>query len=311
MTVGARPDIVVVGGANYDYLIRGRDFPEPGATSRGDVFDEAPGGKGANQAIAAARLGARVDFIGRVGDDDRGRRVLARLRDEQIGTGGVVVDADAATGVALIMVRADGEKMIMTASGANRRLDVADVERMAGTVTAARVLLLQLEAETETVLAALRLAHRAGVRVVLDAAPPRPLPDELFPMLTVFRANGGEARAITGVGAGGVDGARAAAREVLRRGAAAACISADGGDLLVTADGETWLPHQAVEVVDATGAGDAFAAGLAVGLAEDRPLADAARLGCAAAALKTTRLGAQAGLPTRSEVERFLATLAR
>jgi ribokinase len=305
-----RFDVLVVGGANYDYLIKSHSLPQPGETAVGDTLHEAPGGKGANQAIAAARLGARTAFIGRVGDDERGRRVLAALAADGVAIDHCIIDREAQTGVALIAVDDQGQKTIITAPGANRRLAPADLEPAAA-LFAAKVVLLQLEAGLETMVAAARRGREAGALVVLDAAPPIPHPTELLALVDVVRANSSEAAILTGISIMG-DDVREAALELRRPGNGAACVGTSGGDLLVFGDGEEkWFPHQQVAVVDATGAGDAFAAGLAVGLAEDRSLIDAGWLGCAAAALKTTRIGAQAGLPDRASVDRFLADIRR
>lgn len=309
--MASRIDVLVVGGANFDYEIRAPALPRPGQTVVGEALIEEPGGKGANQAVAAARLGAATAFIGRVGDDERGRRILARLAGERIDTGRSLRDPEAPTGVALIAVDARGEKMIVTAPGANRRLGPADVERAAPLFASTKVVLLQLEAGVEVALAAARQGRASRALVVLDAGPPAPLPDELLAAIDVVRCNAGEARVIAGIDVTGVDAAREVGLALRRRGAGAACVGAPGGDLLVFEYEEVWLPHQRVEVVDVTGAGDALAAGIAVGLAEGRSLSEAAWLGCAAAALKTTRLGAQPGLPRRAEVERLLATIAR
>jgi ribokinase len=304
-------DVLVVGGANYDYLVKARSLPEPGETTVGDVLHEAPGGKGANQAVAAARLGARTAFIGRVGDDERGRRILARLSDERVAIEHCVVDRDAPTGVALIAVDDRGEKAIVTAPGANRRLVAADLDRAGALFAAAKVVLLQLEPGLETAIAAARRGRDAGALVVLDAAPPVPDATELLALVDVVRANAREAAVLTGRGVDD-DRAREAALDLRRPGNGAACVATSRGDLLVFGDGEeVWFPHQHVPVVDTTGAGDAFAAGLAVGLAEGRSLTDAGWMGCAAAALETTRVGAQAGLPDRGAVDRFLAGIRR
>lgn len=304
-------DVIVIGGANYDYSIDGDRLPERGETVMGRELREGPGGKGANQAIAAARLGARVAFVGRVGDDDRGRRCLAALTDERIETGHCHIDPDAATGVALVMIGERGQKTIMTAPGANLKLTLDDIERAALQISRAKVVLLQLECGVATALTAAQLARSSRALTVLDASPPMPLPDELLARIDVVRTNASEAQVITDIEVRDVDSARTAAHELIRRGAGAACIATGRGDLLVFDSDEAWLPHQHVRTVDVTGAGDAFAAGLAVGLAENRSLADAAWLGCVASALKTTRAGAQAGMPRRDEVDRFLTSIHR
>lgn len=304
-------DVIVIGGANYDYSIAGDRLPERGETVMGGTLREGPGGKGANQAIAAARLGARVAFVGSVGDDDRGRRCLAALTDERIETGHCHVDPDVATGVALVMIGERGQKTIMTAPGANLKLTLDDIERAALQISRSKVVLLQLECGVAAALTAAQLARSSRALTVLDASPAMPLPDDLLARIDVVRANASEAQVITDIEVRDVDSARTAAHELIRRGAGAACIATGHGDLLVFDSDEAWLPHQHVRAVDVTGAGDAFAAGIAVGLAENRSLSDAAWLGCVASALKTTRVGAQVGMPHREEVDRFLTSIRR
>jgi ribokinase len=297
-------DVVVVGGANMDFLARGAKLPRPGDTIQGEEFQEAPGGKGANQAVAAARLGARVAFVARVGGDARGAAIVERLDAEGVDTRHVLRDAVAPTGVAVIQVDREGEKQILTAPGANRRLSERDVRAAAPVLEAARVALFQLEPPLETVLAGARIAHGAGARIVLDPAPAVPLPDELLRIIDVVRPNAEEAEVLTGVAVTDERSAREAAERLLSRGVGAVAVQAgSGGDLLLWKDGEQWLPRFELKSVDATGAGDAFAATLAVMLAEGRSLADAGRLASAAAALTTTKLGAQAALPTREAVD--------
>jgi ribokinase len=302
-------DILVVGGANTDYLVQGPRLPAPGETVEGDVFQEASGGKGANQAVAAARLGARVALVARVGIDKRSDALLAGLAQEGVETRYVLRDQEAPTGVALVLV-GGGEKQILTAAGANRRMSVADVEGAATAITTARVVLCQCEVPPEVVTRAAQLGREAGAKMILDPAPPVPLPDELFHLLDVIRPNATEAELLTGVKVKGRGSARTAAERLLGRGVGAAAVQAgDEGNLLVWTNGESWLPKLPVKSVDATGAGDAFAGALAVALAESRPLAEAGAFANAAAALATTALGAQAGLPRREAVLALLASL--
>jgi ribokinase len=305
-------DVVVAGGANMDYLVRGDRLPGPGETVQGDAFDEAPGGKGANQAIAAARLGARVAFIGRVGRDTRGDLLARRLREEGVDTEHLGRDPESGTGVALIMVDRHGEKQIFAAPGANARVAEDHLRAAAPLIRRGRVLLLQLELPLEVVEGVARLAKASGAMVVLDAAPPRPLADSLLAGLDVVRANAGEARALTGVDVRDSASARRAASVLRNRGAKTAIVSAgENGDLILSPDGEQRLPRFDVATVDSTGAGDAFAAAIAVALAEGRRWSEAGPWASAAAALKTTKLGAQAGLPRREEVLSFLAQRGR
>lgn len=307
MAVITRLDVVVVGGANADFLVRGRSLPKPGTTVDGDEFQEAPGGKGANQAVAAARLGASVALLARVGSDRWGNTILSTLKAEHVDVREVSVDPTLPTGVALVMVDAEGEKQIMTAPGANRRLTAEHVERAAHLLANTKVVLLQLESPLPAIEAAVRLGRAAGARIVLDPAPPRGLPEDLLRDVHVIRPNANEAQVLTGVDVTDERSARQAARNLLNRGVGAAIVGAPGGNLLASPDGDRWLPHLDVKAVDATGAGDAFAAALAVSIARREDLVDAARFANAAAALKTTKLGAQAGLPRRDEVNQFLS----
>jgi ribokinase len=296
------PDVLVVGGANMDYLVKGPALPRPGVTLEGAEFQEAPGGKGANQAVAAARLGARVALVARVGADARGRSVLERLAAENVDTRAVVTDERVPTGVALVMVDAAGEKQILTTPGANRELSAANVEQASALLANSKVILLQLETPLEAVETAVRLARAAGARVVLDPAPAIPLPEALLRDVHVLRANSNEAEVLTGVSVTDATSAKLAAQNLFHRGVSAVCVSAPGGTFLLSADTELWFPHLPVAAVDATGAGDAFAGALATALAEGRALSEAVRFAHAAAALKITKLGAQAGLPRRAEV---------
>ena len=300
-------DVVVVGGANTDFLVRGPSLPKPGSTVEGDEFQTAPGGKGANQAVAAARLGAKTALVARVGTDERGGAILAKLRSEGVDVGEVSGDSEAATGVAIVMVDAAGEKQILTAPGANRCLTVRDIAHAGERIASGRVILLQLEVPMEAVEAAIRLGRAAGARIILDPAPPRQLSEALLKDVHVIRPNAVEAEALTGIKVVDQATAHQAADNLIRRGAAAAIVGAPGGNLLLSADGEFFMPHLPVQSMDSTGAGDAFAAALAVSIAKGDDLATAAHFANAAAALKTTKLGAQPGLLQRDEVLNLLA----
>lgn len=300
-------DVAVVGKANIDYLVRGPRLPVPGQSVNGDAFQEAPGGKGANQAVGAARLGAQVALVARVGRDARGDAVLASLHDEGVDTRHVTRDPHEATGVALCQVGASGEKQILSAAGANSRLTAACVREASEVLRSARVVLCQLGVPLEAVAEAVRIGREAGARVVLDPGPPAPLPDSVIACLDVIRPNTSEAQILTGIRVFDRDSARAAARDLLRRGARAAAVQAgEHGDVLMWADREVWLPRFTVVRVDATGAGDAFASALAVCLAEGKELEEAGHFASACAALATTVLGAQASLPRREAVRALL-----
>jgi ribokinase len=301
-------DVVVVGKANIDYLARGPALPGPGEGVNGDAFQEACGGKGANQAVGAARLGAKVALIARIGNDARGETVLAALREALVDAAHVTRDPLAHTGVALCQVDAAGNKQILSATGANAKLSAAFVRDAAEALQACKVLLCQLGVPFEAFAEAVRIAKAGGARVVLDPAPGFPLPDEVLAQLDVVRPNALEAESLTGIRVTDRDSARAAAHHLVGRGAKAAAVQAGrDGDVLIWTGGETWLPRFEVKRVDVTGAGDAFASALAFSLSQGVALPDAGRFASAAAALATTRLGAQASLPTRAQVQELLA----
>ncbi|MCP3137684.1 ribokinase [Pyxidicoccus xibeiensis] len=309
MASDVRADIVVVGGINTDFLVQGSRLPGPGEHAEGHLFLEGLGGKGANGAVGAARLGARVALVGRVGMDARGRALLEQLEGEGVDTGAVVRDPGATTGVSLEMVDEEGGTQSLGAPGANRRLTRDDVLRAEERISLARVLLVQLEVPLEAVSAAVHIARAAGLRVVLDPAPARELSEDLLEAVHVIRPNADEARVLTGVDVVDRTSARRAAENLLRRGVGAAVVAAPGGSLVLSSEGELWLPDRRVELADTTGAGDAFSAALAVAFSEGKTLAEAARFAHEASALATMRLGAFGGLPTRDQVESRLARL--
>jgi ribokinase len=304
-------DVVVVGGAITDFYGAVQRLPEAGEVTHSDHFLESPGGMGANQAVASARLGARVAFVGRVGRDARGDALIERLRAEGVDTQYVVHDPDVPTGVATVLIDPDGRQQIWVAPGANRRLSPANVQAAAPAITRTRVLLTQLEIPVPAAAAALHLARQAGTRTLLDSGPPGPLPDDLLALVDLIRANSREAHALTGIRVQDSASARQAAELLLGRGAGAVAVQVgsthDEGNLLVWPGGERFLPRIPVHCVDDTGAGDAFSAAVAVMLAEGRSLHEAGLFARAAAALATTVLGAMPSLPTRAAVEALLA----
>ena len=301
-------DVAVVGKANIDYLARGPRLPGKGEGVDASAFQEGCGGKGANQAVGAARLGARVGLVARVGADARGNAVLAALGDAGVDARHVSRDPEEPTGVALCHVDALGQKQILSFLGANARLSAACVRAAAPLLRSARVVLTQLGVPPEAFEQTVRIARAGGARVVVDPAPGLPLPDELLAQVDLVRPNALEARALTGVHVTDRASATDAARQLLRRGAKAAAVQAGmEGDVLLYGGSEVWLPRIEVPRVDVTGAGDAFACALAVCVAEGRPLDQAGRFASAAAALATTVLGAQASLPTRAAVVALLS----
>lgn len=300
-------DVVVVGGALTDFLVQGERLPGPGEA--GELFTQFPGGKGANQAMAAARLGARVALVARVGNDERGAEILRQLEKEGIDTRYVFVDPDVETGLALIAVNSAGSRRVVAVEGANRRLSPADVDEARLAIRSAPVLLTQLEVPLETLTAALGIAKQADRITVLDAAPAMRVPDAVFPRLDLITCNALEAHALTGIDVHDRVSAHAAGSYLLARGAGAAAIQAGHeGKLVMQSDGrQTWLTPIPVRTVDTTGAGDAFAATLAVLLGEGDPVVQAAPYANAAAALTTTGIGALRAFPRRDAIMALVA----
>jgi ribokinase len=290
--------VAVVGSLNLDLVIRVPELPGPGETvSGGDLFRN-PGGKGANQAVAAARLGRRVAMVGCVGDDDAGRDLLASLKADRVDSSRVRVVDGVPSGTAFIVVGEDGENQIVVSPGANARLTPDDVAAAAATLRSAAVTLLQLEVPLETVAAA---AGTAGGRVVLNPAPVRALPDELLGRVDVLVPNRVELAQLAGgpVPTSVEEAARLAGGLAAR--AVVVTLGADGA--LVVTDGQaSHVPAVPVRPVDTTAAGDAFCGGLADALAAGAGLQDAARRAVRVAAAACLRPGAQASLPGPAEL---------
>lgn len=299
--------VCVVGSLNMDLVVKAARLPKVGETLTGAEFSTYPGGKGANQAVAAARLGAAVTMVGCVGADAFGAQQLSGLSREGVDVARVRTESGVATGVALIAVDAEGRNMIVVASGANMRLRAGDVDAAAGVIGSARVLLLQLEVPLDVVVRAARLGREAGVLVCLDPAPAVTLPGDLWPLVDVINPNENEAEVLTGVSVTSIGDAGRAAQTLLQRGARAAVVKlGERGSVYASGTGWTHVPAMPVNALDTTAAGDTFAAALGVALGEGRGLPDAVRFATFAAGLKVTRMGAQS-MPTRGEVEGAMA----
>jgi len=301
-----QPTILVVGSINMDLVVRAPHMPAPGETVLGEGFATAPGGKGANQGVAIARQGVRCVFLGRVGEDAFGEKLLAGMKDEGIDCENVIPTPDAATGVAMIIVDAKGENSIVVASGANHRVTPDDIYHRGELFEQAEVVVLQLELPLPTVKAAKNLAARHGCKVVLDPAPaPKCLPEELCEV-DVISPNVSEAEIITGKHADDGDERvdKLVASELIARGAKAAVLKlGQRGSMVLSADGQiTSVKPYKVDIVDTTAAGDAFTASLAVGIARGLSLPEAAKIANAAGALACTRFGAQPSMPTAAEI---------
>jgi ribokinase len=300
--------VCVVGSSNIDLTFRAARLPRPGETLPGHGFQLGFGGKGANQAVMAARLGAQVRMVSRVGRDVFGEQTLAHYRAEGIDTSHVRADAERPTGVASIVVDDAARNCILVVAGANGALSPDDVRAAAEAIRGADVLLCQLEVPVETTAEALRLARSAGVRTVLNPAPALPLPDELLALADLCVPNETEVEALTGLPAGALPEAEAAARALRRRGPRTVIVTlGQRGALVVEEQSAQQVPGMEVEAVDTTGAGDAFIGALAVALADGRALTEAVRRANALAALSVTRPGTQTSFPRRAEAEAFLA----
>jgi len=282
-----RSEIVIVGSLNADLVVRTERFPQPGETLRGDDLVTLPGGKGANQAVAAARLGGRVRMIGAVGDDSNGRMLQESLTDAGVDAESVDVRADAATGTAVILVDHNGENTIVISGGANAALAPSDVDAV--DFSRAAVLGLCLEIPIETVVAAARAASDAGATVLTNLSPFGPVPAELLACTDVLLVNEHEAAQL---------GRHDVARVIVTRGDAGVTVH-DRGEV-------TDLPAIAVDPVDTTGCGDAFMGAVAHRLAAGASLVDAARYATGVGAFAATKRGAQASYPTADELSAFL-----
>lgn len=302
----SRPIIVVVGSSNTDMVIKLDRIPRPGETIIGGDFIMAAGGKGANQAVAAARLGGDVTFVARVGVDMFGEQAKENFKKEGINTGFIVEGKDDPSGVALIFVDQNGENSIAVASGANSKLSEKNVAAAESKIAAAGVVLLQLETPLDTVRYAARLASEKNVKVILNPAPARELDDELLWNVTLLTPNETEAELLTGVKVDDEQSATQAAGVLRDKGVSTVIITMGAkGSLLVTDAHATLIPTEEVVAVDTTGAGDAFNGALAYAVANGKPLEEAVRFANLAGALSAIRMGAQPSMPTLEELQQF------
>jgi len=303
--------IVVVGSSNTDMVIQLDRIPRPGETILGGNFVMAAGGKGANQAVAAARAGGEVTFVARVGRDMFGDQAVAGFEKESICVDYVVRDKPSPSGVALIFVAKDGENSIAVASGANGRLSPADVQKAERAIAAANVLVMQLETPLPTVLAAAEIAAKAEVPVILNPAPACALPDELLRLVSVLTPNETEAELLTGIPVTDDGSAERAADCLLARGVRTVIITlGPRGAFVASKDFRGLVSGFEVKAVDTTAAGDVFNGALAVALARRQPWPEAVRFANAAAAISTTHLGAQPSAPKRKEIKQLVESVA-
>jgi len=315
------PDILVVGSLNADLVVRAPRFPQPGETISGEDLQVIPGGKGANQAVAAARLGANVSMLGRVGKDNFGDFLLDNLKSNHVDSKLVQRD-DASTGTATIIVDGNGQNSIVLSAGANGKVSPADIASSPLSIASFlhhKLLLLQLEIPTLTVLRAAQLAKENNLLVILNPAPAKEIPDELIALTDYIIPNETELSLLTSMDVTDTSSAENASRVLLQRGAKNVIVTLGSkGALLVDKNTSKQVDTYAVNVVDTTAAGDAFIGGFAVKLmGSDNLLSDmreqapglqkAVQYGCACGALAATKFGAQPSLPTKEEVERFMS----
>ncbi len=278
-----------------------------GETILGEDFIMTPGGKGANQAVAAAKLGAEVYFIAKLGNDVFAEQSLKNFKKEGINTKYVIQTEEAPSGVALITVDDAGNNVIVVAPGANQKLSPEDIKRAESDITSSAVLVAQLEVPLETIEFAAQLANNCGVPFILDPAPAQELRPELLKIVDVLTPNETEAQILTGIEVTDEDSGCTSAKKLLEYGVKSVILTMGAkGFLLADNDRMEFVPAVKVDAVDATAAGDAFTGSLAVGLAQGKTLADAALFANQVAALSVTKMGAQSSMPTREAVESFI-----
>ncbi len=301
--------IVVVGSSNTDMIIKVERLPKPGETVLGRHFSQAPGGKGANQAVAAARAGGNVSFIAKVGADVFGENAIKGFVKDNINVDRVLVDADSSSGIAQILVDEGGQNCIAVAQGANAKLTPEDIARSGEVIRRSRILLTQLETPIETVAAAVRMAKDNGMIVILNPAPAQRLSDELLSQVSILTPNETEADALTGIFA--LDEATASdCSDILReKGVETVIITLGGKGAFVNEGGKKYrVSGFKVDPVDTTAAGDVFNGALAVALSKGSALKDAVKFANAAAAISVARPGAQPSIPTLEEINKLLSS---
>ena len=297
-------DILVIGSLNADLVVRAPRFPKAGETISGEDLQILPGGKGANQAVAAARQGVKTAMVGRVGNDSFGPFLLNSLKSDAVDITNVLVH-DSATGTATIIVDSNGQNSIVLSAGANGKVSIRDIDSL---TVDAKILLLQLEIPLETVIHAAKWCKEKGMTVVLNPAPARALPDELISNADFILPNETELNSLTGVPVRDLASAEQAARKLLKRGAQHVIVTlGENGALAVTREQVIQSNSYKVSVVDTTAAGDAFIGGFASALLRGLELKEAVKYSNACGALAATKFGAQPSLPNKEETEEFMS----
>ena len=296
--------IVVIGSANTDMVIKTSHLPAPGETIIGGNFFMGEGGKGANQAVAASRLGAKVSLVCKTGNDVFGRNAIEQFEREGINTAYIFRDGDTPSGVAMIIVDDQGENAIVVAPGANTLLNPADLNSASGLIGSAGILLTQLEIPLATIDYLAQIADEKNIPLILNPAPACELPEELLRKIAVITPNRKEAEMISGIKVETVDDAKQAAAIIKNKGVGTVVITLGSeGALLFHNDTYAFIPALAVTAIDTTAAGDVFNGALAVALSENKTMFEAVSFACKAATISVTKLGAQASAPFRREVE--------
>ncbi len=295
--------IVVVGSCNTDMVIKAERLPIPGETILGGTFFMNPGGKGANQAVAAARMGGNVTLISKTGNDVFGKQSVMLYAAENIKTDYIFSDPRHPSGVALITVDANGENCIVVASGANAYLNPADIEKAISEVEGSDLVLMQLEIPIETVEYVAELANKKGIKVILNPAPARALSDKLLKNVYIIIPNKSEAEILSGIKVSDIDSAKQAANIISAKGVEIVVITLGSQGALIKEYSEYHFVEACkVDAIDTTAAGDTFCGSVCVGLSEGKSILDSVKMAARASAITVTRMGAQSSIPYRSEL---------
>lgn len=301
-----RPKIVVIGCLHTDFTVKVKTIPRIGESVLGKSFKRSPGGKGANQAVAAARLGADVVLIGRVGADVFGKELIKNLRENGIDTKYIIEDSETYTGLALIMVDEDGDNILAVASGADMRIRKEDIDRAEEIIKLSDILLIQLETPLQIVEYAINIAFNEGVKVLLNPAPAQKLSKDLLKKVYVLIPNEKEAELLSNVKIKDLNSSKISAKKLLENGTKNIVITlGKNGSIIATKEETVHINGLNVNAIDTTGAGDAFCGALAVALSSGKELKEAVIYANYAGALATTKIGAQEALPTKEELENF------
>ncbi len=307
-----KKDIVVIGSSNVDYIMKMPRLPGVGETITDAVFMQTYGGKGANQAVGAARAGGAVHFVNCVGDDDTSRLMAEHFRKEGIGTEFVFREKGIASGTALVMIGEQGANYLSVAPGANYRLTPEHVDRAGKLISGAAIVVLQYEIPAETLKHVLDLCERQQTRVLWNFAPAREFDRSYLRKVNILAVNEIEAGMLSGITVAADESVERAAKELLKLGCGAVIITLGAkGSYLAAPDFSEWIPAYNVEAVDTTAAGDVYCGCLAAAIAEGKTLSDAARFATAAAAICVTRLGAQPSAPFRHEIDALMKSQQR